>query len=66
MKIIYSNEEYWVWLSRCKGNGPVTANKLLDEFITARNVHDASIDEIVCSLEISEQHAMKMIIKVRE
>ena len=33
---IYSNEEYWVWLSRCKGIGPVTANKLLDEFITAR------------------------------
>lgn len=20
MKIIYSNEEYWVWLSRCKKN----------------------------------------------
>jgi predicted Rossmann fold nucleotide-binding protein DprA/Smf involved in DNA uptake len=59
MRIIYSNEEYWVWLSRCKGIGPVTANKLLDEFITARNIYDASIDEIVCCLGISEQHAMK-------
>lgn len=44
------NDEYWGWLSRCKGIGPVTANKLLDEFITARNVYDASIDEIVCCL----------------
>lgn len=43
MKIIYSNEEYWVWLSRCKGIGPVTANKLLDEFITARNVYDSGV-----------------------
>lgn len=42
-------------------NGPVTANKLLDEFITARNIYDASIDEIVCCLGISEQHAMKMM-----
>ncbi len=50
MKIIYSNDEYGVWWSRCEGIGPVTANKLLDEFITARNVYDASIDEIVCCL----------------
>lgn len=50
MKIIYSNDKCWGWLSRCKGIGPVTANKLLDEFITARNVYDASIDEIVCCL----------------
>ena len=48
-------------MSRCKGIGPVTANKLLDEFITARNIYDASIDEIVCCLGISEQHAMKMM-----
>lgn len=61
MKIIYSNDEYWGLLSKCKGIGPVTANKLLDEFITARNVYDASIDEIVCCLGISEKHAMKMI-----
>lgn len=43
MKIIYSNEEYWGWLSRCKGIGSVTANKLLDEFITARNVYDSGV-----------------------
>lgn len=46
-----------VWWSRCEGIGPVTANKLLDEFITARNVYDTSIDEIVCCLGISEKHA---------
>ena len=57
MKIIYSNDEYGVWWSRCEGIGPVTANKLLDEFITARNVYDTSIDEIVCCLGISEKHA---------
>lgn len=43
MRIIYSNEEYGVWLSRCKGIGPVTANELLDEFITARNVYDSGV-----------------------
>ena len=48
-------------MSRCKEIEPVTANKLLDKFITARNVYDASIDEIVCCLGISEQHAMKMM-----
>ena len=57
MKIIYSNDEYGVWWSRCEGIGPVTANKLLDEFITARNVYDTSIDEIVYCLGISEKHA---------
>lgn len=51
------NDEYGVWWSRCEGIGPVTANKLLDEFITARNVYDTSIDEIVCCLGISEKHA---------
>lgn len=37
---------YWIWLNELKGVGPVTAKRLLQKFITPKNIYNATKEEL--------------------
>ena len=38
--------EYWIWLTLLKGIGPLISKRLLKEFVTPENIHNASYEKL--------------------